>query len=352
MLYLSALKVFTLTTLAFVVTLFWTPLFIALLKRYRLGKTIRDEASAPLFSRLHKHKSGTPTMGGVLVWGTTLVLAAIFFVAFKLIPGTFFAELNFLTRAETLLPLGALVATAVVGLLDDYLNVRGIGANGGGLKMRHRIIIYTLIAGGVAVIGALWFYIKLDWDLVRVPFFGNYQIGLWSIPLFVLVILGTAFSVNEADGLDGLAGGILLSAFLAFGAIAFSRGQINLAAFCGVITGSLLAFLWYNIPPAKFFMGDTGAMALGVTLGILAILTNTVLLLPIICLLLVVESGSVLLQWTWRYGFHKKLFLSSPLHHHLEALGWRESQIVMRFWIIAALSSVAGLIVFLMDKGW
>ncbi len=352
MLYLPALKVFILTTLAFVVTLFWTPFFIRVLERYHVGKKIRDEASAPIFSKLHKHKSGTPTMGGILVWGTTLGLALIFFAAFKFFPATFFAELNFLTRAETLLPLGALVATALVGLVDDYFNVRNIGPNGGGLKMRHRLLLYTLIAGGVAVIGALWFYIKLDWDFVRIPFFGNFQIGLWSIPLFIFVILGTAFSVNEADGLDGLAGGALLFAFLTFGAIAFSRGQVDLAAFCGVIIGALLAFLWYNIPPAKFFMGDTGAMALGVTLAILAILTNTVLLLPIIALLLVVESVSVLLQWLWRYVLKKKLFLSAPLHHHLEALGWTESQIVMRFWIVAALSSVVGLIIFMMDRGW
>jgi len=162
--------------------------------------------------------------------------------------------------------------------------------------------------------------------------------------------VATAFSVNEIDGLDGLSGGTLLAAFGAYGAIAFAQGKIELAAFCGVIIGALLAFLWFNINPARFFMGDTGAMSLGVTLGIVAMLTNSALFLPIIGFLFVIESLSVIIQVISKKFFGKKVFLSAPIHHHLEAKGWPEPKIVMRFWIISAVMAVVGVILFLIDK--
>jgi len=261
---------------------------------------------------------------------------------------SWFSFLNFLTRPQTLLPLGALVAAALVGMFDDYLNIRKIGPYGGGLSMRHRLLVYTIIA----IVAAFWFYFRLDWDLIRVPFVGNFNIGWWFIPFVIFVIVATAFSVNEIDGLDGLAGGTLLISFVAFGAIAFAQGKYDLTAFCGAIVGALLAFLWFNIPPARFFMGDTGAMALGVTLAIISILTNSVLLLPIIGLLYVVESLSVIIQVTskkLRKG--KKVFLSTPIHHHFEGLGWPESKVVMRFWVVSGVFAIVGLVMFLMDKG-
>lgn len=340
-------KVFVLATAAFAVTIAWTPLLTHFLYRYHLGKQIRDEASAPVFSRLHRSKSGTPTMGGVLVWGTTLAFAVVlaWLAGVPLVP-PFIRDLNFLSRSETLLPLGVLVASALVGLVDDFFNVRKSGTAGGGLKMSHRLLIYTAIA----VVGAWWFYAKLDWTTLHVPFLGSYDIGLWYVPIFIFVIVATSFSVNEIDGLDGLAGGTLLAAFVAFGAIAFVEGKTDLAAFLGVIVGALLAFLWFNINPARFFMGDTGAMSLGVTLGIVALLTNTVLLLPIVGALFVLESVSVLIQVTskkLRGG--RKVFRSAPIHHHLEAIGWPEPKIVMRFWVIAAVLAVIGVVLFLTD---
>ena len=211
--------------------------------------------------------------------------------------------------------------------------------------MRHRLLLYTAIA----TVGAYWFYVKLEWDILRVPFWGDLPIGLWYIPLFILVIVSTAFSVNEIDGLDGLAGGTLLAAFAAFGAIAFAQGKVDLASFCGVIVGALFAFLWYNIYPASVFMGDTGAMGLGVTLGVVAMLTNSAMLIPLIGLLFVVESLSVLVQLTARKLFARKVFISAPFHHHLEATGWKEPQIVMRFWVIGIVSAVVGLILALLD---
>lgn len=329
-----------------------TPLLMKFLYKYRLGKQIRDQATAPIYSKLHAEKNGTPVMGGILVWGTTLIVALSFFYLAKFTQIQFFDNYNFLTRAQTLLPLGALIASATIGLIDDYLNTKKIGSNGGGMRATHRLFIYTMLATIVAIIGASWFYLKLNWDLIRIPFVGNFEIGLWSIPLFILVIVATAFSVNEIDGLDGLAGGILMAMFGAYSAIAFAQGKYDLATFCGVIVGALLAFLWFNINPAKFFMGDTGAMSLGVTIAIVAMLTNTIMLLPIIGFLLVITSVSVIVQVLSKKLRGKKVFLSSPLHHHLEAKGWKEATIVMRFWVISMISTVIGLIIALIDKGW
>ena len=344
----AIIKILLLSTLSFITAILWTPLLTRVLFKYKLGKQIRTAESAPIFSSMHQAKSGTPTMGGVLVWGTALVLILAFHEANLLIGGTFFSTLDFLSRQQTLLPLGALVASAVVGLVDDYWNVRRIGPKGGGLRMRHRLLLYTLIAA----VGAWWFYSKLGWDLFRIPFVGSYNIGPWYIPVFILVIVATSFSVNETDGLDGLAGGVLLSSFGAYAAIAFMQGKVDLAAFCGVICGALMAFLWFNINPARFFMGDTGAMSLGVTLGIVAMLTNTALLLPIIGLVFVLESLSVIVQVASKKFRGKKVFLSAPVHHHFEAIGWSEPKIVMRLWIIAAVSSVMGLVLALVDAGF
>lgn len=325
-----------------------TPFLTNFLYKNKLGKQIRSSENAPIFFKLHQKKAGTPTMGGIVIWLSVLVLALLFFYFREFFAGTYLAKLNFLTRAETLLPLGALVASAVVGLIDDWLGVKGIGPNGGGLKMREKVLVYT----GIALIGALWFYFKLDWDVLHIPFLGDFSIGWWYIPIFIFIIVATSFSVNETDGLDGLAGGVLLTSFGAMGAMAFVLGRYNLAAFCGVIAGALLAFLWFNINPARFIMGDTGAMSLGVTLGVVAMLTNTALFLPVVSLVLVIESMSYIIQQlSKRLRKGKKVFLSSPIHHHLEAIGWSEPKIVMRFWVISGVTAVVGLVLFLLDRG-
>lgn len=339
------IKIFLLTTLSFLIAMSWTPALLRVLYKYKLGKQIRAETSAPIFYKFHAAKSGTPTMGGALIWVTVLALAVAFFYLARVWDGAF-SFLDFLSRRETLLPLGALTASALVGLADDLLNIKKVGPLGGGLRMRHRILIYTVIA----MVGAYWFYFKLNWDLVRVPFVGDFNIGLWYIPVAIFIIVATAFSVNQADGLDGLAGGTLLFAFGAYGALAFGQGRYDLATFCGVIIGALLAFLWFNINPAKFFMGDTGAMSLGVTLGIIAMLTNTVFLLPIIGFIFVLESATTLVQMFSKKFFKRKVFLSAPIHHHLQATGWTEPQIVMRFWVISAVTGVIGLIIAMVDK--
>ncbi len=340
------IKIFILTILSFGIAFFLTPVLTHFLYKYNFGKKIRNDGSTPVFSKLHKDKQGTPTMGGVLIWGTTVILAVVIFYLQKFTDFALFEELNFLSRSQTLLPLGALFASALVGLLDDFLNIKGIGIKGGGLKVRHKLIIYTIIAG----VGAYWFFAKLDWDLIHIPFFGDFNIGFWYIPLFIFVIVATSFSVNETDGLDGLVGGVLLTAFGAIGVIAFVQGKFDVACLCGAIVGALTAFLWFNIYPARFFMGDTGSMSLGVLLGILAMLTNTFILLPLIGFILVFESLSVIVQMISKKFRKKKIFKSTPIHHHFEAIGWPEPKIVMRFWLISGIMATLGLIIFLTEK--
>jgi len=340
------IKVLTLATIGFSLSMLLTPAWTHFLYKYKLVKNVRNDNSTPIFSQLHKDKSGTPTMGGVLIWMTVLILAMAFWLIHIIWPDSFLAGFDFLTREETYLPLGALVASAIVGLVDDWFNInRQGGGKGGGLTVKHRLFIYTLIA----LFGAGWFYFKLDWDVIRIPFLGVFQLGWWFIPFFVFVLVATAFSVNEADGLDGLAGGIVLAAFTSYGTIAFIQGNYNMAAFCGVISGALLSFLWFNINPARFFMGDTGAMSLGISLGIVAMLTGYPFLLPIIGFLLMLESLSVIIQILSKKIRHKKVFLSAPIHHHFEAKGWPETKIVMRFWVIAGVFAVLGLIVAIID---
>lgn len=342
----DVIKILVLTTASFLIAMALTPFLSSFLFKYKLGKTIRSSEAAPIFSSLHQHKSGTPTMGGLLIWGTTAVVLIITILLANL-PISYLSKLNFLSRPQTYLPLGVFFATALVGLVDDWLNVRKLGANGGGLSLRHRLIIYTVIAG----IGAWWFVAKLGFDSIHIPFMGDVFVGLWYIPIALFILIATAFSVNEIDGLDGLSGGTVLFAYAAFGGIAFLQGKSDLTALTGVIVGALLAFLWFNIPPARFFMGDTGAMPLGFVLGIIALVTNTVWLLPIIGLLFVLESLSVIVQLiSKKFRGGRKVFLSAPFHHHLEAMGWPESKIVMRFWIISAVTAALGLILALIDR--
>lgn len=340
-------RIIATATLAFMVAFGLTPLLTHYLYKYRFGKSIRNEGTTPIYSKLHANKAGTPVGGGIIIWGTVLVLA-IFLAALNFIfDNNFTAALNFLTRKQTLLPLGALVASALVGLIDDYLNVRRMGPQGGGLQMKQRLMLYTV----VAAFGAWWFFFKLDWSILHIPAVTDLEIGWWYIPLFMIVIVATAFSVNEADGLDGLAGGILIFCFAAYTALAFAMGKVELAMFCAAIGGSLLAFLWFNVYPARFFMGDTGAMSMGTTLGVIAMLTNSALVLPVIAFPLVLESMSVIIQVLSKKIVGKKIFLSTPIHHHFEALGWPETKVTMRFWIIAAVSAGIGLVLGLLGRG-
>lgn len=342
-----AVRVIVFTTISFFVALAATPPWLRILKKLKFEKQIRGADETPVFAAYHEKKAGTPTGGGVIIWGTVLGLAALFFILSKLFDGVW-DYLNFVSRQETYLPIAALALAAFLGLLDDWWGVlRKGGARSGGLKVRHKFIIYTVLAA----IGAWWFYFKLERTALYVPFIGEIAIGWWYILFFIFIIVATALSANETDGLDGLLGGVALFTFFALMTVAFVARLYDLAAFAAVISGALLAFLWFNIYPARFFMGDTGSMSLGITIGVIAMLTNTALLLPFFSFILVIESLSVIIQLAskkLRRG--KKVFLSTPIHHHFEALGWHESQITMRFWIISAVFASMGLVLFFLAR--
>lgn len=343
----QTVRVIVITTISFFVALFTAPFWYKFLKAKHFDKQLRDEATAPVFYELHKKKIGTPTGGGIIIWTTVVGLALFFGVMNKIFDGGVWSYLSFINRAETYLPLATLFFAALVGLFDDWLGALRIGgAPGGGLKVRQKSLLYLAIA----IVGAWWFYYRLEWDVISVPFFGNFQIGWWYVPIFIFIIFASAFSANETDGLDGLFGGVSIFTFLALTTVAFVLHRYDLAAFGGAVIGALLAFLWNNIYPAKFFMGDTGSMSLGITIGIVAMLTNTALLLPFFAIVLVIESVSVILQVASKKMRHgKKIFRSAPIHHHFEAIGWLESQVTMRFWIISAVFAALGLVIFFLS---
>jgi phospho-N-acetylmuramoyl-pentapeptide-transferase len=329
----AMIKVFSLTGISFIIAFLWTPLLTNILFKYKIWKKVQKEG-APIFNKLHAHKENTPVMGGLLIWITALVVTLIF---------------N-LSRSQTYLPLFALVTTGILGFVDDYLNVRGIGQFKG-VRARYKILWLLIIAG----FGAWWFYSKLGWGVtqgIHIPGIGDFAIGLWYIPLFIFVIVAAANAVNLTDGLDGLAGGLLAMAFLFFGTIAFVQQQFGIAAFCGTISGATIAFLWFNIYPARFFMGDTGSLSLGATLGVVAMLTNSVVVLPIIGFVFLFETLSVIVQRTYKkITGGKKLILSSPIHNHLQAIGWHETKVTTRFWLIGAISGIIGLAIALIGRG-
>ncbi|HWQ60136.1 MAG TPA: phospho-N-acetylmuramoyl-pentapeptide-transferase [Candidatus Fimivivens sp.] len=352
----NALKVLVTGFLAFLFAFAITPLWTNILYKYRIGIRIKDTSvqgdKLSVVSSLHASKAGTPTMGGVIVWVTVLVLAFLSEYLFPYVATwidmSSIAKLDFLSRAETWLPLFVLGAAGVLGLADDWMSVRRIGANkGGGMRFASRFWWLIVIAG----VGAWWFYSKLGWDSIHVPAVGDFAIGWWYIPLFIFVILFAAISSNETDGLDGLNGGVLLMAFGSFALISFFQNRMDLASFCAAVSGALLAFLWFNVYPARFFMGDTGAMALGTTLGVVAMLTNSALVLLLIVFLYVLESGSVVIQLASKRFRGKKVFLAAPLHHHFEAKGWPEPKIVMRAWIVTGIMAVIGVVIAFLGMG-
>lgn len=353
---LAVAKIVTLSFIAFAFSFAITPLISHFLYKYKIGIKIKDKSvdgkKLSFISKLHKHKEGTPTMGGVIIWLTVLILAILMsFLApwlSEVSRNVWVSRLDFLSRSQTWLPLLALIATALLGLVDDYMSVRGIGNNkGGGMRFFYRFSWIFLIA----LAGALWFYFKLDWSEIHVPAVGDFEIGLWYIPLFIFVIIFSAISSNETDGLDGLNAGILAQAFSVLAVISFFQHRMDLAAFCGIIAGSLLAFLWFNFYPARFFMGDTGAVALGATLGVVVMLTNSVLVLPFIVMIYFLESGSAAIQLISKRFFNKKVFLAAPLHHHFEAEKWPETKVTVRFWIINAAFCILGVLIGIIGSG-
>lgn len=316
-------------SISFVIAWLSTPFLTDFLYKNRIGKKIRDTDhdgnKTPIFSKMHQSKENTPTLGGVLIWGVTAIITLV---------------ANF-ARTGTFLPLFTMVGCGIVGAADDLMNVFGVGISRGGMRFRTKLIMYSMIS----LAGALWFAFKLDWiqRAFSMGSFGTFVLGYWYIPLFVCVCVFTAFASNQTDGLDGLAGGVFAFAYGAYTFICLLKGNYSLAIFCATIMGSLLAFLWFNVYPARFFMGDTGAMSLGMTLAVISFLTNTVYALPLIGLILIVEAVTTAIQIISKRVFGKKVFLVAPIHHHFEAKGWPETKVTMRFWIISAVSTAVGL---------
>lgn len=346
---LNIYKVLGLSGFAFFLGITLTPILTYYLYHYQMWrKDVRqkapDGAAVPIFQSLHAHKEiNVPRMGGILIWFTTTLVALIFWLLAIIIPEPLFIKLNFLSREQTWVPLGILLGGAFVGLLDDFFVVFQKGKyRGGGITFTRRIMMILVIA----FLGAYWFYFKLgaSYHTLFIPSIGFVYLGLWFIPFFVLVMLAS-FSTGVIDGIDGLAGGVFASIFAAYSGIAFFQGQIDIATFCAVIAGAILAFLWFNIPPARFYMSETGIMALTCTLTIVAFLTRAVTVLPIIAFPLVLDSLSVIIQLSSKKLFHRKVLLIAPLHHHFEAIGWPPEKVTMRFWIISIIFAILGMIV-------
>jgi len=352
----NIMKILVTGMLCFVLAFAITPLWTYILYKYKIGIRIKNKSvdgqKLTFINKLHADKSGTPTMGGIIVWVSVLILAFashyLFPIIAKWLNMNFVARLDFLSRRQVWLPLFVLVMAGILGLADDFMSVRGIGKNkGGGMRFLMRFWWLLTIAG----VGAWWFYGKLGWDSIHLPGVGDFIIGWWYIPVFLFVIIFSAISSNETDGLDGLNGGVLLIAFSSFALIAFVHNKTDLSAFCAAISGALLAFLWFNIYPARFFMGDTGAMALGTTLGVVAMLTNSALVLFIIVFIYFLESGSAVFQLFSKKFFKRKIFLAAPLHHHFEAIGWPEPKVTMRAWIFTAVTAIFGIVVGIFGMG-
>jgi phospho-N-acetylmuramoyl-pentapeptide-transferase len=318
------------------------PYYIRFLYRYKLGKKIREEwliGKAVEFARLHAAKIGTPTLGGWVILIVILIMVGLSILLQYLAP-RFGFEINYslFNRNETYLALFTLFTVWGIGLVDDLLNIREVWRTKG-LSARVKLILLFLFAA----LWAYWFYFKLGYQDISIPFLGSVDIGIWYIPLFVLIIATMANSVNITDGLDGLAWGLLLFNYAVYALICYSQNLTILSALCLIICGSLIWFLWFNIKPAAFYMGDIGSLSLWATLAIMAMMTDTLIVLLITSGIFWLELFSVIIQITskkFRNG--KKVFRIAPFHHHLEAIGWSEENIVMRFWLIWMILAVLG----------
>jgi len=349
---LNVLKVFGLSALSFIVAILLTPLLTHFLYKYKMWrKDVRQEAAdgskTPIYQSLHKEgEISIPRLGGLLFWTIPALIAFLFYWLAKTTDIALFDKLNFLSRNQTWLPFLVMIAGASLGLIDDLLQIYGKGTyKGGGMALSRRIFFVLLIASA----GAYWFYFKLGWQTIYIPGLGDIYINGLYIPLFIVTMLGV-FSGGVIDGIDGLAGGVFASIFASYAGIAFFRNQIDIAAFAAVILGALLAFLWFNIPPARFYMGETGMLGLTTAITVIAFLTDSIIVLPIIAFLLVVETASVIIQFSSKKWLGRKVFLVAPIHHHFEARGWPPYKVTMRFWVISIITAIIGMVIALIGR--
>lgn len=347
------IKVLAPTAITFVIGILITPLVTHYLYANAMWKKKSGKGSGygggatPLFDSLHAKKdTNTPRMGGLVIWMSVLATVLIIWAFQFIFPNHFLGTLNFLSRSQTWLPLTALLIGAIVGFIDDLLVVRGTGKHfAGGLPLSQRI----LVVGITACFSAWWFYEKLDVHTLNLIGYGPIDLGIYFIPFFVLVAL-SIYASSVIDGIDGLSGGTFMFIFTAYAGIALFQNQIDLAAFCATIVGGILAFLWFNIPPARFYMTETGIMALTMSLTIVAFMTDSlgggegVSVLPIIGFLLVITVLSDVMQVFSKKFLGKKVFHIAPIHHHFEALGWPSEKVTMRYWVLGFVFAVIGIL--------
>jgi phospho-N-acetylmuramoyl-pentapeptide-transferase len=342
------LEVLVPATIAFIVGIIAAPilthyLYIHRAWKKRPGKQTLDGQTAYEFNRLHSdNEVRAPRMGGIVVWGSVVLTTLGIAILAKFFPTPTFKRLSFLSRNETWLPLATLVIGALVGLLDDLMVIR---PSAEGLRLRYRIIIVLVLSLFVG----WWFWAKLGVTTVDIPFSHPLAIGWLTIPLFMVVSLAL-YASGVIDGIDGLSGGVFGAIFGSYAIIAFAQNQTDLAAFCASVVGGLLAFLWFNVPPARFYMTDTGTMALTLALGSVVFLTDSlgggigIAVLPVIGALLVVTVVSDIAQVISKKFFGRKLLRIAPLHHHFEAIGWPGYKVTMRYWILSIMFATVGVI--------
>lgn len=335
--------------LAFGVGIAGTPILAHYLYKYEAwkktpGKLAMDGSNALVFNTLHtKSETRAPRFGGVVVWGSVGIVTGSLYLLAHFHPSQITEELDFLSRSQTWVPLAAFLVGAIIGFIDDLYIITPGGA---GLRLRYRLILVALLS----LFMGWWFYDKLDVIAINIPFSAPLEIGVFIVPFFVLLSLAL-FASGVIDGIDGLSGGVFASVFASYAIIAFAQDQVDLAAFCATVVGGLLAFVWFNIPPARFYMSDTGTMALTLAIPPIAFLTDSlgdgvgVAVLPLIGALLVVTVASNILQIVWKALFKRKLFLIAPLHHHFEAIGWPAEKVVMRYWVLSIVCAFLGVIV-------
>lgn len=345
---INIIKIILPSVIAFLVGILGTPTLTNFLYKHKMWKKTGvkvaiDGTSATISSKLHNDEERkTPRMGGIVVWGSVLVTTVLFAILALIFPTSIFPKLTFLSRNQTWLPLVTLIAGALFGLIDDYMVCQEQTGSykGGGLSLTKRL----LFVGFLGLIGGYWFFAKLAFTAFFVPFFGTVNFGILIIPIFIIFMIGI-YSGGIIDGVDGLSGGVFSSIFAAYAVIAFANGQYDLSAFCSVIVGGLLAFLWFNIPPARFFNSETGTMGLTCALVVVAFLTDAIFVLPVIAFLLIITSASSIIQIvSKKYRNGKKVFLVAPLHNHFQALGWPAYKVTMRYWIVSVVCAIFGVI--------
>ncbi len=345
---LDFIKIFLPATLTFLIGIFLTPRLTFYFYKYRLWKRVSRQnnldAMSEAFKKIHNEKSevSTPRVGGTIIWLAVFFATILFWLVARFVPGDTATKFDYVSRSQTWLPFAGLLFGGLVGLFEDFLEIFGKAGTkfSQGLSSKYLVLIIF----GLGILIGFWFFSKLGYVSVHIPFDGDLYLGYLFIPFFALVLFGV-FSSRVIDGIDGLAAGVLAIVFASYSVIAFFENQIDIATFCAVVSGAILSFLWFNIPPARFYMGETGMLALSISLSIVVFLTGQVFVLIIVGLPLVVTSLSSAIQIISKRYFGKKVFKIAPLHHHFEALGWSREKITMRYWVISLVCAVLGIII-------